>query len=341
MRTIYWLIFFTGCFLDLNGQEATDSTSRQSLYDYLYSQEQRPKIAITTDAKRLLRTSSKKEYQTARMVIDMPDGSQITLRGDIKARGMMRKKVCRIPPAKFNFDKSQLDSLGFLKLDKLKFVFPCTDNKFGQEKLYKEYFLYGLYNLIDTNALQARLVEVKMDYEGEERFDFTAILVEDEDNYSNRKDAIIIEFGKLKAVALDRYAFVNMMFFQYMIANTDWAIPNRHNLEMVKLSSMAKPTAIPYDFDYAGFVGQTYAVPHESLPIKTVHDRYFFSYPMTDKEFYKGLNIYKNMQQKMMDYCDSATYMTASSIDENKAYLRSFFRLLEHPKQLRVNTKIR
>jgi len=275
------------------------------------------------------------------MIIELSDGREINLRGDIKARGKMRKKVCRIPPTKFNFSKGQLDSLGFSKIDKLKFVFPCTDNKFSQEQLYKEYFLYGLYNLIDTNALRATLVDFSMDYEGEERFNFTALLLEDEDNYSSRKNARIIEAGKLKSVALDRHSFVNMMFFQFMIANTDWAIPNRHNMEMVKLESMQKPIALPYDFDYSGFVGQAYAVPHESLPIKTVHDRYFFSYPMTDKEFYRGLNIYKVMEEQIMEYCDSATYMQPSTISACKAYLASFFKLLDSPMELRRRARLR
>jgi len=340
MRHAILFMFLLLCGFSTLAQTTSDTNSRQSLFQYIYSQPERVHITITTDARHLLRTSAKKEYQPASMKINIQGADQLELIGDIKARGMMRKKVCRIPPAKFNFDKDEIDSLGFSRLDKLKFVFPCNDNAFNQDKLYKEYFLYGLYNLIDTNGMQAALVDVTMEYEGEEKFDFVGFVVEDEDNYAARKNGVIIEGGKLGAAGLNRTSFVNMEFFQYMIANTDWSIRNRHNLEMVKLKSMDRAIAVPYDFDYAGFVGQSYAVPHVSLPIKSVHDRYWFSYPLTDKEFYRGLNYFKAIEDKLLAHCEQASsYMEESSIKENKAYLESFFELLEKPKVLRSLTK--
>ncbi len=35
-------------------------------------------------------------------------------------------------------------------------------------------------------------------------------------------------------------------FFQYMIGNTDWSIPNQHNVKMLQGAS-TRPIAIPYD----------------------------------------------------------------------------------------------
>jgi len=227
--------------------ELADSTQKQSLFSFLYEQSDRPHIIIETDSKHLLRTSSKKEYQSASINIEIKDKNPVELSGKLKARGFMRKKVCRIPPVKFNFDKASLLELGFSDLDKLKFVFPCNDNVFNQEALYKEYFLYGAYGLIDSNHIRAVLVDVTIISNEKEVFDFTGFVLEDEDHYESRRGARLIENGKVASAVLDKHALVKMIFFQYMIGNTDWALDNRHNIEIFKLDAQGKIIALPYD----------------------------------------------------------------------------------------------
>ena len=292
-------------------------------------------MVINTDVKQLLRKSFKEEYQKATLQINYPNGEDLGLyNGRIRARGNIRKKVCSVPPVKFDFPKKTLDSLGFLKIDKLKFVFPCQENKWAQEKLYKEFFLYELYKFIDTNSIIVKLVDVEFRQNGQEKLKFNGFLIEDEEEYARRKNASVIEKGKLNASRLDRTSFLKMLFFQYMIANTDWTVANRHNLELVKLPNVNKVVALPYDFDYSGFVGQDYAVPHESLPIEDVNERYFFNYKIREHEFYDMVRFYKSIEKDVYRICDNATYMKAQSIEENKYYLGNFFQLLERPERI-------
>jgi len=51
--------------------------------------------------------------------------------------------------------------------------------------------------------------------------------------------------------------------FQYMTGNTDWAVPNYHNIKTdgTKERHHLPTISVPYDFDYAGFVDAPYAVP--------------------------------------------------------------------------------
>ena len=67
----------------------------------------------------------------------------------------------------------------------------------------------------------------------------------------------------------------NGYLFQYSIGNTDRSIPGRHNIQMVKSkdSTISKPFVIPYDFDYAGIVNTSYAVPDKNLGIESVTER--------------------------------------------------------------------
>ena len=120
-----------------------------------------------------------------------------------------------------------------------------------------------------------------------------------------------------------------------MIANTDWSLGNKHNLELVKVPSREKIVALPYDFDFSGFVGQNYAVPHISLPIKDVHDRYFFSYKITEEEFYQTIDYYLSIEKDIYQICEEANYMKKKTIEKNKEYFHKFFDLLRSPKRLK------
>lgn len=331
--------FFVG---DIEGKEkqidfdARSVSSRSSLYDYIFKTKGNPIITINTDVNRLLRRSSEEEYQKATLsIVQTSEGKTIDFNGRVRARGNVRKTVCSVPPVKFDFSKSDLDSLGFIKNDKLKFVFPCTKKFFSQELLYKEFFLYSLYGFIDSNSIKVKLVDVKLIAKEDEKYNFTGFLIEDEAEYARRNNAIVIEKGKLNSTILDRESFLKMEFFQYMIANTDWSVGNKHNLEFVKLPNKDRIVALPYDFDYSGFVGHEYAVPHSSLLLDDVDQRYFFPYKITDKEFYQMVKYYKSIEEDVYRICDEATYMAPKTIASNKAYLRDFFKLLDNPEKLK------
>ncbi len=314
----------------------TSKSTKSSFCDYLFNLDGIPKIVINTNVKQLIRKSHKEEYQEASLTIRAPNEKKVsTFKGRIRARGNTRKKVCNIPPVKFDFSKKMLDSLGLLKNDKLKFVFPCQANSRAQERLYKEFFLYELYHFIDSNSIIVKLMDVEFWQGEEEKLKFHGFLIEDEEEYARRKNAIVIDKGKVNVSRLHRSSFLKMIFFQYMISNTDWAVANRHNLELVKLPDINKVVALPYDFDYAGFVGHQYAVPHKSLGIKDVHERHFFNYKIREHEFYEMVRFYESIEEDVYRICEEATYLQPKTIKENKAYLRDFFNLLKRPDSLK------
>ena len=313
---------------------------KPSLFSALYDYEGRPKLKITTDYGHLKSKRLKEEYQEA--TFEWPEKG-LTLPSRVRSRGNVRKKVCRVPPVKFDFSKSSLDSAGFFPIDKLKMVWPCKERDLDQEKLYKEFFLYGLFNILEPNGLRAKLVDVTVYKHDKPEIDeeFTALVVEDEDEYSRRNNARVIETGKIMPTILDRESFLKMLFFQYMISNTDFSISTKHNIEMVKLADQPKIIALPYDFDYAGFVGQSYAVPHESLPIRSVHDRYFFKYPVTEAEADFAINFFTEKKEEILTYCRNATYMNPDAIEDNIKYLMEFFDELEQkPDKIKDKLKI-
>ena len=214
----------------------TSFAQKQCLFSRIFEEEGIPKMKIETDLGQLIKKSKKEEFQKAKVTIfDKSEEDMVTLSGRVRARGNIRKEVCRFPPIKIDFTKADLDSLGFKgKIDKLKFVFPCRDRSSDQEKLFKEFLLYDIYKIIDSNGINAKLIDVTFTESDEIKSEFRSVLIEDEMAYAHRTKAKIVETGKLRAGSLDRDLFLKMTFFQYMIANTDWSIRTFHNLEMVK-----------------------------------------------------------------------------------------------------------
>ncbi len=298
---------------------------------------QQLQLNLQCDARKLINQSSREEYQDINFVLLENGQPSLQLPARVRARGNMRKVVCPLPPLKFDFKKKTLKALGLSAGDKLKLVMPCRSGKKDQEKLLQEYFIYGLYALLEPAHIKALPLAITiLDPKGKTLYDFQGFVVEDEVAYAHRTGAYAIgEKGVIRSAALERTAFVKMLFFQYMIGNTDWSVPNRHNVLLVRLPGNERCTAIPYDFDYAGFVSQSYAIPYETLPIKSVRERYFMPYAIAEQELEAVIAFYRSQQSAILAYCDQATYLAPKTIEASKQYLQEFFDALEKPERLR------
>jgi len=171
--------------------------------------------------------------------------------------------------------------------------------------------------------------------EGKEEQRFIALLVEDEEDLTARLNAKVIGKGVLRSSALERDAYLKMCFFQYMIANTDWAIPNRHNLEMLSVPGVERVVAIPYDFDYAGFSGTSYAVPYSSLPIDDVNERYFMGRNVTEAEAVEMSRFFLDKKEEIKQRCSDFGNLEEKELARLHRSLDQFFDILENDKKVR------
>lgn len=247
----------------------------------------------------------------------------------LKTRGNMRKKVSKFPPLKIDFSKTTLNYLGFTRNDKLKLVLPARDNKSYQQRLYREHVIYNLYHQVDTLGMRTHLVNVILQEKGKEKFYMTGFFIEDENDFTSRTNTDIIESGVIRSVSLEREHYVKMVFFQYMILNTDFSVGNNHNLEMVSIPGDKQPRAIPYDFDYSGMVDQDYAVPFDRLPIYSVRDYYFKGIDITREEVEMAVEFYKPLKKTFKQIIDDAKYLNRKSKKSMKKDIDEFYKRLE------------
>ena len=336
MMKIQSCILFAISFLVYNTSVICQSSeSKQTLFQQIENAE-KVIIQIDTDVKKLLRHKKEKQYQPTSVLIS--DSNQEIFSqsvAKIRVRGNKRKEVCKLPPMKIDLSKGDLDSLGMDSLDNLKIVLPCNSRKADQEMLLKEFLVYQLYEQVDDYGFKTKLAQFIFNKEGKNAYDVTGFLIEDDNDYCMRNQARILESGVIRAAILERERFLKMCFFQYMIANTDWIISEKHNVKLVKIETLKSIVAVPYDFDYSGFVGQKYAMPHPAIPINNVKQRYFMKYALTDAEFYSMVDFYNSKKEDILQVIESAEYLSSKSRKSIRSFIMEFFKALSKPDKLK------
>ncbi len=332
---IFILCYFTFPFSGLaQTAEEMPEAPAISLFTFLQQQDSVPLLKIETDWGLLLKNKLQEEYQPVTLSFTGPDGRETTVECRMRARGNTRKKVCTIPPVKIKIPKKQLKALGFNSSNDLKLVLPCQGGRFDQDCLLREEMAYRLYELIHPVHLRTKVIRLQH-WEGQaESHDFLAFLVEDEEEFEDRLGGKIINRGRIRYAGLDREAYLRMVFFQYMIANTDWGIQNRHNLETIKVPGYERLIAVPYDFDYAGMVGTSYAIPHESMPIKSVTDRHFRGESITKEEVRKMRAFFLEHKAAVLQHCDSMPFFHKRAGRQTRKFVEEFFDELENERRL-------
>lgn len=292
-------------------------------------------IELETDVKALLKNSNKEkeEYQDAKLIAVHNGEFNRTWDVRMRASGNVRKQVCKLPPLKIDFSKSTLDYLGFTKNDKLKLILPCNKGKEFQQNLYKEFLIYKLFRELDTLGLKNHLVRVKLINEGQTKYDQVGFFLEDQRDYVDRTGARVIEKGKLNRFSLNRPSYLQMIFFQYMILNTDFGISNKHNLKMIGMPGENVPKVIPYDFDYAGIVNQDYAIPHPKLKIESIRTPLFRGKGINEEEVAEMSKLFLSKADGFIKIINDFKFLDKRNKEGMIKDLKRFFKELEEEKK--------
>jgi hypothetical protein len=293
------------------------------------------KISLKFDIKTFIRTKHKEEYQKAMLTIYNLDNSKMEKEISIRARGITRKSICYLPPIKLNFKKTESDNDSLNDINSLKLVTHCKNSDLYEQYLLKEFLVYRMYNLLTDSSFRVKLLQI--DYLDSEdkmkpitRYGF---IIESNDHLAERLHGIRIEREGVNTWDTDSYHTSLTALFQYMIGNTDWAIPVPHNFKLIKPSvPNSSILAIPYDFDYSGMVNTVYAVPDENLGIETVRTRVYRGYCLPSDDHYQRLfKLFLANKQAMFSLVEDFELLDKKSQPEILEYLEEFYEIIESP----------
>jgi hypothetical protein len=263
------------------------------------------------------------------------DGKTVKLNVEVTSRGNFRRDPanCDFPPLLINFSKKGTKNTLFKNQDKLKLVTPCKLDR----DVIQEYLVYKMYNLITEKSLKARLVSISyFDTDKNKRlFEKYSFFIEDEDHAAMRNNAIEIK-KVLTPFDLDSVVFRNMAFFQYMIGNKDWFVTSRKNIVLMQpADSSGAPFAVPYDFDFAGFVDADYTRP-AGVPRELLVDRRVFKgICYSESEINETITYLRKLRPAFESLIRSMPMLPRYSQGENLNYIREFYSAIEDPRDIR------
>ncbi|MFK8165502.1 MAG: hypothetical protein AB8H12_23850 [Lewinella sp.] len=305
--------------------------AQASLFDKLHEQGDVVNVELDTDWKKLLREKRKKQYQPLSMTI-YGLGDTLTFTGRVRSRGNVRLEVCQNPSLKIKLKKAQLRAAGFSDLNDLKFVLQCAKGAAGEGYSIREQLVYELHALYSDHYHRVIPLQLTPTQEADQKF--RAFMVEDEEQLAVRYEGNILNAKRASTGGLNRSAYVNMCLFNYLILNTDWHVFNLHNVEFVAKKGALKLVPIPYDFDYSGFVGASYAVPREELEIGSVYVPKWLGKEVTPEELMVARQHYQARQEVATKMIENYPNLDNRSKKRLLKRMQDFYDLLANEKKL-------
>lgn len=261
------------------------------------------------------------------------DSTDLQFPVQVKTRGHFRrlKENCTYPPLLIQFptEGPHLSTV-FSEQKKIKLVMPCK----GEEYLIREWLVYKIYNLITPKSFRARLVKVKLEDDRNKKSvtPFYGILLEEAKQMARRNKAVAVE-QSLKPQQTQTDAFLHMAVFEYLIGNTDWSTQYQHNIKLLRTDSNAVPIPVPYDFDHSGMVNTPYALPAEELQLRSIRERRYRGYCISDlKVFEPIITRYNQLKDDIYKIYTSCTLLDEKYIKSTLLYLDEFYATINNPK---------
>lgn len=314
-----------------------DAFNKKMISDFkemdIFDDDKIMRLSIASDFKNLIKRKYKGEYQPALLKYHVNDTVVATRNIEIKPRGNMRRQVCHYPPLKLNFPKKTAFLNQIHDFDKLKMVVNCKRSSQTMQYLLSEYFAYKIYNLITDYSFRVRLVEISyIDTGGKFRPGTGySYFIENIEQLADRLDAIPSELKNIKDTYTDQGNLANIYLFQFLIGNTDWSIPARHNIAMINPidPQIQKPYPIPYDFDYSGIVNANYAVPDENLGIESVTVRVYRGVCIEEQYITATIQRFIKTKEEIYQLYDSPL-LDKRNANSSLKYLEEFYQIIEN-----------
>lgn len=315
--------------------EITDTLNRKIR---LFDSDEILEFTLSFDITSFKRKKSDKEYLDAILTYHISYKDSISKHVKIKSRGEMRRTYCDFPPIKLNFKKSD-SSDEFSNIDKLKVVTHCKGN---EEYILEEYLIYKLYNALTDNSLKVRLARINYINTVKPGKPITkfAFLIEPIDVMCKRTGSVVVSLPTLTQKNIKPDVMDRMAIFNYMIGNTDWSLPIRHNVLVLSQGNSDDPNlgvVVPFDFDYSGLINTDYAVPFDGLGLESVRERRYLGICRSVEVFIQDLKEFDDKKAEFYRIINELEYLNDRSKKDMINYLEGFFRNISRKNNIAYN----
>jgi hypothetical protein len=295
-------------------------------------------LALRFDTKAYMRKKPLEEYLPAVLTYYINDKDSINRTIKLRSRGEFRNAFCDFPPLSLNFKKGGFEKADMKKIEKIKVVTHCQYG--NEENLFKEYLVYKLYNVLTDLSFKVRLAKIAYISTSEKKaktINSYCFFIEPANILADRIGSVIVEATNVTQKNIIPEYMNRLAIFNYMIGNTDWSVPNQHNVKVFAGRNYDTPglgMIVPYDFDYSGLVDASYAVPYEGLGLSSVRERRYLGECRTDEEFLLALKEFSEKKSEFIKVINDFPLLDAKTKKNMTKYLDEFFNSLNKPSSL-------
>lgn len=286
-------------------------------------------ITLTFDVKHYLRNKNKDEYLPVDFLMHFSDSVDIRKSVRIKSRGQFRKATCHFAPFWLNIRKADVENKYLQDVKKMKVVTHCKSGNEYEEYILLEFLAYKIYSIISPVSFRVRLVKMKYIDTGrkDKITNSWAFLIEPEGMLAERNEGLVFKNDALGMVLMRREEMLGAALFQYMIGNSDYSVAGRHNMKILGLPGFGSEgyTPVPYDFDYAGLVDASYAIPGENLGISSVTQRYYLGPCREEQEYLDAMQYLEDHRAEILELLQEFPYLDEKAREKAIAYIESYF----------------
>jgi len=270
------------------------------------------------------------------------DGIEAEIEMSMTTRGRSRLEYCYFPPLKINIKKKQAKGTLFSGQNKIKIVTHCRNGDKHARYLRQEFGIYKAYNVLTDFSFRVRWISVTYrDSSGEEE-DLVrdAFFLESNREVGERHNRERVMQNIIPSENLDPLESSRYALFQYLIANTDWSMlkgPGEegccHNGKILTEEGSAEHwVVLPYDFDQAGLINTSYAIPAEGLRIRSVRQRLYRGRCRHNPQLAGTIALFNERREAL------ERYLAPSELSERyqkraKEYIDAFFETVNDPKK--------
>ncbi len=271
------------------------------------------------------------------------DGSLVEFDVAVRTRGRLRrsKDVCRFPPLRLNFKKSEVKGSLFDKQDRLKVVTHCGKDERYEQAILSEYLAYRIFNVLTDTSFRVRLLRATYKYtDNDQQIQKYAIFIEHKNRIEKRLDAKTTEIQRAQIKNLRRPDLNLASVFHFLIGNTDYspvaAAPGEdccHNQIMFTREGEPNYT-IPYDFDQSGLVDAPHATPNERFDLRTVRDRLYRGRCSNNGYLPSTLQLFNDKRSDIEALIKDQRGLTKRKGKVMLSYINEFYDVIDNPRRL-------
>jgi hypothetical protein len=258
----------------------------------------------------------------------------------VRTRGIWRLKNCTFPPIRLNFgDKATKNTL-FDDLENPKLVSYCRDTDPYEQYILQEYQLYRIYHLLTPVSHRVRLLKLAyVDSASQKReAERYAIVVEDPQQLASRNLAKIVKITGAGPSDLEAKELALAYLFEYLIGNLDFSFNGLHNTELLATMD-GRMLPVAYDFDFAGAVNTSYAVPPPNYGVPNVRTRKFMGNCELVDEFPAALAVLQDKKEAIyaLYHDEVGKLMNPGVVRETLQYFDDFYKDVRTPNDAKRN----